>query len=59
MQEPDLPAITEWLPMDAYRAYKLFKRKDGSIIVQIRRDSDRRIYVQASLEHTIMKGEDY
>jgi len=59
MQEPNLPAITDWLPIDAYRSYKLFKRPDESIIVMIRRDKDKKIYVQASLEHTIMKGEDY
>jgi hypothetical protein len=58
MQEPDLPAITDWLPIDAYREYKLFKRKDGSIIVQIRKDTDRVIYIQASLEYMIMKAED-
>jgi len=58
MQESELPAITDWLTMDAYRSYKLFKRPDGSIIVQIRSDKDKKIYVQASLEHEIMKGED-
>lgn len=58
MEELDLPAITEWLNLDNNRAYKLFRRKDGTIIAQIRRDEDRRIYIQVDLDYAIRKSEE-
>lgn len=48
-----LPVLNDWVVTPLKNEYKLFRRKDGSLILQIVRSGMKEISIQADLDYVI------